>query len=45
MVDIEIDSEFDFDEFIDDEEIDDFEEFVKLKDQQLELEEEEEEEN
>lgn len=32
MVDIEIDSEFDFDEFIDDEEIDDFEEFVKLKD-------------
>lgn len=45
MVDIEIDSEFDFDEFIDDEEIDEFEEFVKLKDQQLELEEEEEEEN
>lgn len=45
MVDIEIDSEFDFDEFIDDEEIDDFKEFVKLKDQQLELEEEEEEEN
>lgn len=45
MVDIEIDSEFDFDEFIDDEEIDDFEEFVKLKDQQLESEEEEEEEN
>lgn len=32
MVDIEIDSEFDFDEFIDDEEIDDFEELVKLKD-------------
>lgn len=32
MVDMEIDSEFDFDEFIDDEEIDDFEEFVKLKD-------------
>lgn len=32
MVEIEIDSEFDFDEFIDDEEIDDFEELVKLKD-------------
>lgn len=32
MVDIEIDSEFDFDEFIDNEEIDDFVEFVKLKD-------------